>query len=644
MGTMLALSREHVAAVKSLVRDRAETLAFAAALVFLATTTWLAAPPDVTYHVDTARDILIAREYALGMDHGSLGSISSAMLYHGFVWQRLLSVWVRTGTSPVILLTAIGMLHVAAGLALYHAMRASSGILTSLLGLVTYGLVTAITRELFFPLWHPTLATSGFVVVIWLCWMASSKGRQCIFWAFLPALAFSVVSQVHIELLFFLPAIFLAPAFGRARWLAWLAPVPTLLLSWWLLSRDSLMSNIGVIEGLLRGGRVPAPRIDWTVPPLGATGWLALFAIAAYAYVSKRGQPRHREFARFLAAALASYLLGYVVVVGLHGGGERYLEPMLPPAILLLGLLGREMVERHAVRAVVASAVAALATLVFSTFGGPRYDHRIRLTLSELSSLREAMQSLGYGMNDAYHFTSPAQAWQQEFASGIWLDAPCLSDTRRLGGSSRARDQVLVVAIPHGAPISSRVQNGFQLTVQGYGRDFYLRQYEPYVRVTSPSICQNADHDVESCKPFDLSFENRGFRNSCWSRDWPHDALSVAPSNATAVAIEFPVVVPADAHARILYLAPMRVGNHVDERCRGRIERFIGVDGLIRENGATGLLQGSTHEKTGVVRIVWPWEDSKCFPDGARPAFPVPVAEIDEELFEDLRVFLENSK
>jgi hypothetical protein len=641
MGLMPAPRRERVAVVAGFVRARQDRLALAVVLLFLAMTTWLAAPPDVIFHVDTARDILIAREYALGIDHGSLGSISSALLHHGFVWQWSLSVWIRTGSSTLILLAAIGAVHIAAGLALYQAMRASSGMFSSLLGIVTYGLITSITRELFFPLWNPTLATSGFVVVIWLGWMASSKGRQSMLWTLLPALAFSVVSQVHVELLFFLPAMFLVPAFGRARWLAWLSPVPALLLSWWLLSRDSLMSNIGAIEQLFGGGR-SAPSVDWTALPLGVPGWLALFAVAAYAYVSKRGQAKHPEFARFLAAALACYLLAYVVVAALHGGSERYVEPLLPPALLLLGLLGSEVVERHARRLAVAVAIAAVATMVFAMFGGPRFDHRIRLTLSEISALREAMQSLGYGLDEAYRFSSPAQAWQPEFASGIWLDAPCLFGTRRLGGSSRTREQVLMVAIPHGIPMSARVENEFQRTVRGDKRDFFLKQFEPYVRVTHPSVSRLSKQGGESRSPFDVSFENRGFQRSCWSRDWPHDAVSVAPSSSAAVAIEFPVIVPANAPARVIYLAPMRVGNRVDKRCRGRIERFIGVDGEISENGATGLLRGSTHEKTGVVRIVWPWEDSMCFPDGQRPAFPVPVAEIDEEMFEYLRPFLEH--
>lgn len=621
------------------VRLRARFVGWGA-LAFVVVLLLMETPTDVPLHGDTIRDILIAREHAFGPNDSQLGATSSAWLHHGFAWHGLLSLWVRLGAEPLLLICGVACVYAVASLGVFVTIRDSAGPLPALVSVPLLELLTRLTLHRFDPLWNPTLASSGFALVIVSVWLTTRRGSgtKSPLWSGVPAVVYALVSQVHTELLLFFPALFAVPARGRGAWLARLLPIPALALAWWSISRDSLVMNVATVGALIRGERVGAPRgLDWNSPSLEPLGWLAVGALGGHIWARVRGRcDQHTQsFADFLAVAIGCYLLAYLPIAGVHGGASRYLHPLVAPSVVLLGILWSKQSERSPRATLGLAAFLAATAVVIALFGGPKRDHRVGLTTAEVSGLVATMSELGYSLHDSYYYATPAQAWYAEYFAGIWLEAPCQYNTPKMGLPSEPRDRVLILAIPSGASLPSGVAAAFDRRIDGKNRTFWLAKYVPYIRIDQPSVCL----DAGTCKPFEFSFPNRGHGNSCWSRDWPLDALDIAPRSDGAIAMEFPISMPAHAEARIAYLPGLRVKDRVDDTCRGRIEHISGVDNEIHDGGATAVLRGREAPQRGLIRVSWPWTDRKCFPNGGL-SFPLPLVEVPAGMFDPIRPYL----
>jgi hypothetical protein len=596
-------------------------------------------PSAVPYHVDTVRDLLIARELVHGPTWDAIGSRSSAVFFHGVAWPMFLGLFAWLGAASGSVLATLVALHSASAAAVWYVLRRSGATLpAALIVLCTHLHFTAGTDALL-PLWNPSLVPALVNLLIVLCFLAPRPGREGLAARFATVFLVGVGSQVHLEFFFFLPAVFLLPGHAKERWVLALTALPIVVVTWAVLSPDALKANASTLALELAGKGVATMRPETGIMTLPAYVWVGVAAAVATAFLRKREQAGEHPRAWYppVVAFGASYLLCYAASWIGHAGDSRYVEPLIPIASVVLAPLLCELEARFARGIRIAAFVCCgieLALLV------PHHLHTLErrsLSLPDIHRAVVAAEGVGLDVHRAYGSVSGGQTYYREFLSGLWLDAPCVRARRSMGEEANATRFLMLVS-PASAPVLPQWE-GRTFQSQGAQHMMWFGEYDPYVLVEAARACQAQDTPSEECAPLPSSFPNAGFGRRCWEPNWGHDAVGRLGVQAAA-AIEYPVRIPADGRRRTVYLGIANRTWAEDASCRPAIVSVRGVAWQEGDKPWMGELLPSANEQEGLLRVAWPWHDRRCFPDSSLQ-YPVPILEIDSELFPQVARLLE---
>jgi hypothetical protein len=608
---------------------REATLVFAV-LVFVHVVTL---PSAVPYHVDTVRDLLIARELAHGPTWDAIGSQSSALFFHGVAWPMFLSLFARVGAAPGSVLATLVVLQSASAAAVFHVLRRAGTSRAVALIVLCATLHFAARTEALVPLWNPSLVPSLVNVLIVLCFLAPRPGGKGLAARFGAVFLVGVGSQVHLEFFFFLPAVFLLPGRRKERWVLALTALPIVLSTWAVLSPDALKANASTVVLVLAGKGAAAMPPEMGVMTLPGYVWLAAAAAIATAFFRRREQAgaERRSWYPSVVAFGASYLLCYVASWLGHAADRRYVEPLIPIACVVIAPLLCELEARFGRGVRIAALVFGAIELVALV---PRHWDTLKhpsLSLRDIHHAVVSAEGVGLDVHRVYGSVSGGQTFYREFLSGLWLDAPCARATRTMGEEVNSPRFLMLVAPPGTAPVVPGWK-GRSFQSEGPHHVMWFGEYDPYVLVTAGRACGARDSPSEDCRPLPLSFPNAGFDRRCWEANWGHDAVGARIGGQAATAIEYPVRIPAHGRRRTVHLGIANRTWAEESPCRPAI---VSVRGVAWQQGGKpwqGELLPSAEEQTGVLRAAWPWHDRRCFAESALQ-YPVPVLEIDSELF-----------
>jgi len=470
-----------ISAVQPLSRAAGYAAVFAAVLWFgLALL-----PAGIPFHVDTVRDLFLARNCAASDACLSLGPRSSAVFHHGFLWHRFLALFLGAGIPLDVLPIVLAVLHALSAALLYAAVERGAGRLTGLVAAALYCLA-GFDRSLADPLWTPTsipIFANAFAAAAALALLSDGPRRAA--WAAAAALVLALGTQVHNELFLLLPGVLAFLFVGRRC--GWRRPaalsaalLACLALAWAVFSRDSLLANWRLLWDF--------PAQAWQpLHPHRVTAAEALlfagFAAAWAAGLLLRPWRPGREPELFFMLASGSYLLCFLPVFFTHESSLRYYAPVVP----LLGLLWARflgpVLERF--RRSSALLLGLLALLAANRLHGlgraaaPGLGSPLRL--GEIHALAGAFAEQGCDASAMYRQSSGGQRAYLDFLSGLWLHAPCLRDEAVLGEGPPARERFAVVAVEAGRPLPSAARGLDLRRVAGSGRDFFIIRYEPWL-------------------------------------------------------------------------------------------------------------------------------------------------------------------
>jgi hypothetical protein len=570
-------------------------------------------------HVDAARDMLIARELARG-DPTSLGAISTSGFFHGFVWQRWLAPWVGEPALSRWISMGILVMFAGAAAAFFHVIRARLGVATAVVGSSIY-LVFALNRDLFYPLWHPTLVPEAVVLIVLAMFLLATRFRNKTWWMVAACVAFSVATQVHLQLLLLAPAVaYLMFRCGR-RWVGVLMVPVTLFLSWSALSRDSLGAN----WILLTQGREFAKHFAWPAWENLSIALIYLFVVVVHEVAMRRTGQGREDFSRFCKLALLFGVLTLIPIGALGQESARYLKPLLPFCLVLLcdgvnsALVGRPRRVRAGVIAL---------SVVWSVWSSvsERISWRVQdwgLTPSELHAVADALSRHGLDAAAAYQLVSPSAELQPSFDAGVWIASECRANQQMARAESAVR--YLLLASPEGTHHPIQLGSQRYVSLPGNGRSLLLVPYEPYVRLHEVDVCSEATEREGACGPVSMAFLEEGSLGRCYRRGWPHAATDVLRDEQNVQVLRFDVRVPGNGIPKTLLFPAVR------PECRGKVVRVDGIDHRPLLDGHGLQVLPRSAEQHGSIFVSWDW--SRCF---AGPAYPLPVLEFDEALYQEI--------
>jgi len=589
-------------------------------------------PSAVPYHVDTVRDLLIARELAHGPTWDAIGSQSSALFFHGVAWPMFLGLFAWFGAASGSVLATLVVLQSASAVAVWYVLRRSGASLPVALVVLCANLHFAARTEVLVPLWNPSLIPALVNLLIVLCFLAPRPGSEGLAARFAAVFLVGVGSQVHLEFFFFLPAVFLLPGRAKERWVLALTAVPIVLGTWAVLSPDALKANASTFAGVLAGKGAAAMPPELGAMTLPGYVWVGVAAAIVTALLRRREQAgeHQRGWYPLVVAFGASYLLCYVASWIGHAADRRYVEPLIPIASVVLAPLLCELEARFA-RGVRIAAFACCGIELVALV--PRHLDTLQRRSLSLPDIHRAVvtaEGTGLDVHRLYGSVSGGQTFYRELLSGLWLDAPC-AQARRSMGEEASATRFLMLVSPASAPVVPRWE-GRSFQSQGPHHMMWFGEYDPYVLVSAGRACQAQDTPREKCGPLPVSFPNAGFDKRCWGANWGHDAVGSRLGAYAATVIEYPVRIPAHGRRRTVYLGVANRTWAEDALCRPAIVSVRGVAWQQGEKPWMGELLPSADEQAGYLRATWPWHDRRCFAESSLQ-YPVPVLEIDSELY-----------
>lgn len=348
--------------------------------------------PDPPTHLDTARDLLTARDLAAGRQVLPAVPSSFEQVWHAALWIRALQLWIWSGLSLQSLHLAILLGHAAAAAAVWTGLRplTSGGLaLATAAGSLWAGLEVAEVPIL----WNPSLLPLPAAALSWsLLRLARGGGAGA---GVLAALTLGVCSQIHAVTLLLTPAVLFALALASRR------PVLCLPAGAGAFAAAWSAGSLDVAAALLH--RVPA----------GAAAIFALAVVLAGLVLRRpyRALPdADRAFALALAASISCAAALTLQAAWLGRALEpRYLSPLAPiaPIALALGTRGLWGAARKRMGSAWRPAAAfAFVGLALGTHGRPRRE--CSWTLFDARDLAMRLLDEGWRAEDLVrHLRSP---------------------------------------------------------------------------------------------------------------------------------------------------------------------------------------------------------------------------------------------
>lgn len=599
----------------------------------------LLSPSGIPFHIDTVRDLLLARGCSGADACLSLGPRSSGFFYHGFLWHRFLALFLGSRLPLEALPAALAVLHALSVVLLFRAAELCAGRLTALVLTALYCLA-GFDRSLFNPLWTPTSIPILANAFAWAAGLALlSGGRRRAAAAAAAAVILSLGTQVHNEFLLFLPGLvvffFWEQKPARARPAAFSAGLlACLTLSWAAGSRDSLIANWRLLASLSIFRAHPGSHQATLTEGLRYASFAAAWAGAAA--LSRPWKPE-RGFERFLLCVSGSYLLAFLPVLFTHDSGLRYYAPVIPLLGLLWARAASPVVARFTRTSVLLLGLLALLgadrAQALRSAPGPGLGDPLRL--SEIRALAQAFAAWGYDASGMYRQSSGGQRAYLDFISGLWLHAPCLSDQAVLGRGAPRRERVALLAVESGRPYPRGAGGPDWRRVAGAGRDFLLFRFEPSLRLEE--FQELRDGTAGPARSFGV--ENRGFGRRCWDPETLSFGVRGMVSRDTA-SLRFRLSVPRGLPERTLFLPALDAYGWPRPGCAARFTEVSGVAARIDAGGRRLRFRGTKTAQRGSVTVSWPVHEQECFPDPC-VRYPMPILELPSPIFEQLGGVLE---
>jgi hypothetical protein len=600
-------------------------------------------PAEASYHPDTIRDLMLARCGGDSAGVAAVGSVSTVHLYHGFLWHRVLALWVRLDPSLDHLALLLLALYSTLCAALFDALRRYTS--TTSAAIAIAGFVVVVDSSLFAPLWQPTLAPELATLLLLAVYAHCASARW--FPTFLGVLVvLAAATQVHLEFLFFVPAVAALFVRGRGGFLALSFLAVFLFVAWSLGSPGSLAENLAILSAWEPADLVPRgvqllpgwAALDAALPAAPLLGVLALHEIVS----RRRGSadPAPAPLIGFARWALVSYVLANLAAGLVHEQTRHYWVPAFPSAAVLACrtidlLVGRWSARARQALATVVCA-AALGSRIVSA-GPARLEVDRPLSLDELHRLSRALADRGYDAVGASRLVSPSTMLFESFYGGIWLDAPC-TDASGAGEGGDDLPRLLLFAAPQGWATRRSMQVSGLAVVPGRSRDIVLLPYRPYVRPDRARACPVAS-GRDRCRSVEMGRSGAGLERSIPSSSWPAFSLQLPLQEPGPFVAELAVTVPPDGPPRTVIVAPrnnQRQGQ-THGRCPGAV---LDIEGLgfrrIAENRVELVPDGA--ERSGTLRVEWPGQHLRDAAGCTR--LPLPMVEVDSALLPRLEPFL----
>lgn len=625
--------------------QHAVLLAVVASVFFVA---FLHMPDDIQAHIDTFRDLLMAKNLALGSNQSSMGPPSSAHFHQGYLWTRLLALFPMLSlawrwTMPFILV----LFSVSVGL-LFWILKRRAPLVVALLATACY-LFVRTTHGVFTPLWNPTLIPIFSVLLAFHGWLGCRDSRaDTVLWS-LTGLVIGLGSQLHIVFLFFLPGVVVFLARQRL-WISIAAVVFVAFGSWLLLSFDSTRANMVILKGLmgkgydLRSASCGVPWASITFLVVAVASSVACQRISSH----DDEQKRMRRYDDFITWCTLSYAvcIGAMFFIGL-GSAHRYVEPLVPFFCLSASCLvdkclkSRPGVARWALT--VFFGVMFLAQLLFSVWSKTRSSRSCdkRLSIGEIGTIVEALDGWSYDPALSFAYMSAGQGLFLDFLCGCWITIPCRRAQKWYRASDALHRHVTILSIPKNHPSPVDIDSDLLRRVKGNGRDFLLIRFQPYLRRDRLARCSTQDASktpVPRCVEVELSFQAMARPSVCMDPGLPNALRSIVRPEENGVVLRFELQKPAGGPDRVIYFPSVDAWGWRNTRCRASIIGWSGIDAELEE-GSIKIKTGKTAQN-GLLYVRWPTNDRSCFPDD-QTFYTMPILELDARLFKELRAFLD---
>lgn len=331
-------------------------------------------------NLDTARDLLIARDCTLGVHCSEAGPRSSFVaLMHGALWSHVLELREAWGLG----IAAIEVLVVVALAAAAALVPVSARLLGRRAGPVTWALwlPAALVTSGYPTLWNPSLWPLA--LAVFTAALAYASRRRGLVWFVGAAAGLALGIELHVSTAVLLPFLVAVIAACARR------PLVTTAIagaaSWGILALDSP-------KGFVENREVAAQHATALALTLAAA-----FA-AGLAARRRLGARADAERAAVVAAALCVYwMIALVLLAGWSGHGlrARYLAPLATPAAILLGA----RIEGPRIRRV---AVLVVVAWHLASWAGARLFERRRFDVVEAEVIARELYGRDLAFGDLY--------------------------------------------------------------------------------------------------------------------------------------------------------------------------------------------------------------------------------------------------
>lgn len=503
-------------------------------------------PIAAALHLDTARDLLIARDCVLGAHCAGAGPRSSfGGLMHGALWSHVLELreWFGLGIAAVELFVR-GMIAVAAALVPVAARQ-----LGRPAGAITWALwLPATLFAIGYPtLWNPTLWPVALGVLGVALLGGARTGGAIAFVVAGAALACAIDLHVSSALLVpFVVGVIAAcscwPVItGTAAAVVFVGVLAIDSPGAFAENRAILGGHVGVLVPVLVGAAL--------------AGWMLRSRVRARA-------PERR--AAMVAVAWCGYVALVLPALAIVAGKTlhvRYLAPLVTPAAILGGAwLEALLVRRGAARArvaVVSLGVAAyVAGVVLDRTGNPRFR------IGEVEALAPALYARGLAFGDlvrhvrgplAYHLASTLAAFEPPDGRGVAEDGL----------------DVLVVRVERTA-VPSPTPPDWTVIDLGGSHVAVIVAYRPWVRVDTIEVCRGGA-GARGCVRGEVEVERFAQHAGMRWADRGYASLPGAerPRAGETVSVRLPLRAPPGRPGRTIRL--------LRDECAWRIEQVNGA-------------------------------------------------------------------
>lgn len=415
-------------------------------------------------HLDTARDLLIARDCALGLHCPGAGPRSSfGGLLQGATWPRLLELREQFGWGLAALEHAADLLLACAAAVVPLVARRIGAP------------ANALTWALWFPatlwtigyprLWNPTPWPLALVLTFLALLQAARSGGAVMFGLAAGALALAV--DVHVAAAVMVPLAIAVASAGARR------PVVALPLA--------AGAFVGALAWLSPGAFAEnrATLAPYAAALLTGAALAVTVGLIARRWFVGDGDRRARLVA-VVACVYGSVALALLSLITGHGLDPRYFAPIVTPAALVLGARGSSVL---APRWRVALLVAVVAGYIALWAVQRVVDRQFRLIEAEAVAVELYGRGLAFG--DLYRHVRGPRAF--DLVSTLAALEP--NDGRTAG-----RDGLdwLIVRAPRAA-LPSPVPDGWQVVELGDSHVAVIVAAGPNVAIEPVEVCSDGD-------------------------------------------------------------------------------------------------------------------------------------------------------